>query len=156
MLIAWCMSRSWSKLWTWVCLCVNLVIGRRARRRYACSDVLLWMHGSIFVRLISRGWAIWLPLITEILVLSSDKTTPRRVAPGGSTSCMVAGAIIGKPAEEKLGLTCMFQAQSPLNHSSYIQQIFAALVQTLLGMNNMCDLKSEWLSRACKHSMGSW
>ena len=72
---AWCTS-----------LCMNLAMGSNERKRYAWRDVLLWMHVSILVRLIRTGWAIQLLLITDMLVLSDDKTTPRRVVPGGSAS----------------------------------------------------------------------
>jgi len=39
---------------------------------------------SILARLSSNGWAMRLPDMTEIFVLSDDKMTPNKVAPSGS------------------------------------------------------------------------
>jgi len=56
------------------------VTGNSARRRCVCKDPLLRMLASMLVRLRSNGCAILFPVITEMLVLSEDNTTPRSVA----------------------------------------------------------------------------
>jgi hypothetical protein len=40
----------------------------------------------MFARLRRTGWAVRSPVITEMLVLSEERITPRRVAPSGRIS----------------------------------------------------------------------
>ena len=41
----------------------------------------------MFARLRRTGWVILSPVMTEILVLSDERMTPRRVAPSGRNDC---------------------------------------------------------------------
>jgi hypothetical protein len=65
---------------------MNFAIGSRASRRYELEDALFRNSIDMLARLMRSGWALLPPVIAEIFVLSDDKTTPKRVAPGASFS----------------------------------------------------------------------
>ena len=83
-------SRHWWTKWSdkRPCTCdllwMNKGTGKRERRRKLWRELLLWISVPMLVRLSSNGWAMWLPDMTKIFVLSDDKMLPNRVAPSGS------------------------------------------------------------------------
>lgn len=78
------------------------------------------------------------PLITEIFVLSEERTTPNIVAPLGSASWdeRVMEIVI---TYQKMKPTWISHARSPLNQSSYTRQTRAADVQTFRGAKEIWE-----------------
>jgi hypothetical protein len=62
---------------------MNFGTGSKAKRTKARLDAFMRKSILKLARLISRGWAIRSPVMTEIFVLSEDRTVPSRVAPTG-------------------------------------------------------------------------
>ena len=80
----------------------------------------------IFARLIRTGWAVRSPVITEMLVLSEERITPRSVAPSGSISYGKYKNIVKSKGGYKC-CTCISQAEFPVIHSVYMQIVCSRL-----------------------------
>src|SRR5438128_1364983 len=109
--------------------------GRRASNKWPWREPLLRISVAILARVRSNGCAIRFPDIMEMLVLSDDRTTPRRVPPSGNSFCRKIHK--GTSIFDALGLACRFHACSPVSHSSYMGESRAAVDHTFLGTKSI-------------------
>lgn len=94
--------------------------------RKALDESFVRVHMRILARPRRRGWATLAPVMVVMLVLSDERTVPRTVAPLGSRVCRIYGEMTQNSAE--LVLTCISQAESPVNHSEYTRKSRSAVL----------------------------